>query len=396
MGKSRREEHKKFLDWLIACVQDQCVDAVIVAGDIFDTGAPPSYARELYHQFIIDFSERTSNSVPLIILAGNHDSVAMLEETSGLLQRFNTYVFTKPECDSLEKQVLPIRDKENTLKGLVCCVPFLRPRDIVSSVAGMTGREKQQDLQGAICQHYADLYQVAVDLRGQDKNIPIFMTGHLTVVGAKCSDSVRDIYIGTLEAFSATLFPPASYVALGHIHKQQKLTSDHPVYYSGSPIPLSFDELGTDKSVLIVNCNEQGTDVSSIAVPRTQDLFKLKGSLSDIEEKIERLADQYKDATESEVWLEIQIEEQDYLNDLQKRIEIMVEGTCLEVLCLKRSRKRELTSLEGGVTERLQELSPIDVFKKRIELEGDAIDETLSSRLSAKFNDALNSITVAK
>jgi DNA repair protein SbcD/Mre11 len=392
MGKSRRQEHKQFLDWLVACVVKEQVEVVIVAGDIFDTGAPPSYARELYHQFIIEYSKATENSVPLIIVAGNHDSAAMLEETSGLLAHFNTHVCTAPQFDNPERDVLSIYDGNEALTGIVCSVPFLRARDMISSNAGMTGKEKQQDLQGAIQAYYADLYQIALDRRGSHSKVPIIMTGHLTVVGAKCSDSVRDIYIGTLEAFSAAYFPPASYVALGHIHKTQAIGAAQSVYYSGSPIPLSFDELSQEKSVLIVNCDDLGTQVRSLPIPHSQAMYKLKGSLQSIENQIDGLTKQHLQ-TDGEVWLEIEVEEQDYLNDLQKRVEEMLEGTSLEVLRLKRSRKRVLSSLEGEKVERLQELSPTDVFEKRLALEGDAIDSDLRSRITSKFEDALNSIS---
>ncbi|WP_156491711.1 exonuclease subunit SbcD, partial [Oleiphilus sp. HI0123] len=108
MGKSRQKEHQGFLNWLVEQVLEHEVDAVIVAGDIFDTGAPPSYARELYHKFVIDFSEATNKAVPLVIVAGNHDSVAMLEETSDLLAHFNTHVISSANENTYEQQLLPL------------------------------------------------------------------------------------------------------------------------------------------------------------------------------------------------------------------------------------------------------------------------------------------------
>ncbi len=74
--------------------------------------------------------------------------------------------------------------------------------------------------------------------------LPIIATGHLTTVGASKSDAVRDIYIGTLDAFPAQAFPPADYIALGHIHRAQIVADSEHIRYSGSPIPLSFDETG--------------------------------------------------------------------------------------------------------------------------------------------------------
>ena len=77
-GKSRANEHQRFLNWLLEQVNEHDIDAVIVAGDIFDTGTPPSYAREMYFDFVVNMHEKNCQ---LIILAGNHDSVAMLGES---------------------------------------------------------------------------------------------------------------------------------------------------------------------------------------------------------------------------------------------------------------------------------------------------------------------------
>lgn len=103
---------------------------------------------------------------------------------------------------------------------MLCSIPFLRPRDIVQSQAGLSGAEKQQHLLQAITDYYHQQHAEACALRG-DQSIPVIATGHLTTVGASKSDAVRDIYIGTLDAFPAQHFPPADYIALGHIHRRR-------------------------------------------------------------------------------------------------------------------------------------------------------------------------------
>ncbi|MBN0581684.1 exonuclease subunit SbcD, partial [Pseudomonas aeruginosa] len=95
----------------------------------------------------------------------------------------------------------------------------------------------------------------ACALRG-DRPLPIIASGHLTTVGASKSDAVRDIYIGTLDAFPAQHFPPADYIALGHIHRAQMVGGCEHIRYSGSPLPLSFDETGKAKSVHLVSFSE--------------------------------------------------------------------------------------------------------------------------------------------
>ncbi len=88
-SKSRAAEHQAFLDWLQETAQAHQVDAIIVAGDIFDTGSPPSYARELYNRFVVNLQQTGCH---LVVLAGNHDSVATLNESRDILAFLNTTV----------------------------------------------------------------------------------------------------------------------------------------------------------------------------------------------------------------------------------------------------------------------------------------------------------------
>ena len=85
-SKSRAAEHQAFLDWLLETAQSHQVDAIIVAGDIFDTGSPPSYARELYNRFVVNLQQTGCH---LVVLAGNHDSVATLNESRDILAFLN-------------------------------------------------------------------------------------------------------------------------------------------------------------------------------------------------------------------------------------------------------------------------------------------------------------------
>lgn len=194
-----RAEHDAFLTWLLDRAQEHEVDAIIVAGDIFDTGSPPSYARELYNRFVVQLQQ---TGCRLVVLAGNHDSVAMLNESRDILAFLHTTVVANAGYAPIE---LPLRD--GTPGAIFCPVPFLRPRELVTSQAGHSGREKQQLLLHAISDYYQEQYQQACALRG-DRPLPIIASGHLTTVGASKSDAVRDIYIGTLDAFPAQHFPP--------------------------------------------------------------------------------------------------------------------------------------------------------------------------------------------
>ncbi|SQI86846.1 exonuclease SbcD [Klebsiella oxytoca] len=103
-SKSRAAEHQAFLDWLLASAQEHDVDAIIVAGDIFDTGSPPSYARELYNRFVVQLQQ---TGCRLVVLAGNHDSVATLNESRDILAFLKTTVVANAGHAPF---ILPLRD----------------------------------------------------------------------------------------------------------------------------------------------------------------------------------------------------------------------------------------------------------------------------------------------
>ena len=379
-SKSRTAEHQAFLDWLLETAVEQQVDAIVVAGDIFDTGSPPSYARELYNRFVVNLQQTGCH---LVVLAGNHDSVATLNESREILAFLNTTVVASAGC---APQIL------NRLDGqpgaVLCPVPFLRPRDIISSQAGLSGQEKQQHLLGAITDYYQQQYEAACTLRG-DLALPIIATGHLTTVGASKSDAVRDIYIGTLDAFPAQNFPPANYIALGHIHRAQKIGGTEHIRYCGSPIALSFDECGKNKYVHRVDfLDGKLASVEELTVPVTQPLAVLKGDLAAITEQLE----QWRDSEQSPpVWLDIEITTDEYLHDMQRKIQALTETLPVEVLLVRRSREQRERMLSNERRETLSELSVDEVFSRRLALE--ELEPPQCERLTSLFHRTLQTLS---
>ena len=123
-SKSREAEHQAFLDWLLETAQTHQVDAIIVAGDVFDTGSPPSYARTLYNRFVVNLQQTGCH---LVVLAGNHDSVATLNESRDIMAFLNTT--WSPAPDMRRKSCLVATGR----RAVLCPIPFLRPRDIITS-----------------------------------------------------------------------------------------------------------------------------------------------------------------------------------------------------------------------------------------------------------------------
>ncbi len=381
--KSRAPEHQAFLTWLRQTAADQQVDAIIVAGDIFDTGSPPSYARELYNRFVVELQQ---TGCELIVLAGNHDSVATLNESRELLACLNTRVIASAQLQP-EGQAIILNKRNGEPGAVLCPIPFLRPRDITKSRAGESGSEKQLQLLDAITLHYQACFDAACQLRGEQA-LPIIATGHLTALGVTKTDAVRDIYIGTLDAFPASHFPAADYIALGHIHRAQTVAQSEHIRYCGSPIPLSFDETGSPKVVNLVEFSGASlTKVTPLAVPVTQPLAMIKGTLAQIEQQLQ----QWRDApAEPKTWLDIEIVSDDFLHDMQRQIVALTEALPVEVILLRRSREQRDLAIARLETETLSELSVAEVFERR--LQSEALEENEAARLRTLFAQTLETM----
>ncbi|KLU23102.1 exonuclease SbcD [Caballeronia mineralivorans PML1(12)] len=386
LGHSRQAEHQKLIAWLVEQTRLHAVDSVLIAGDIFDTGAPPSYARELYYTLILALRDA---GVGLTLLAGNHDSVAVLEESRHLLTALNTVVIPSVRDDPNE-QVRVLNTREGKPGAIICAIPFIRARDVLQSLAGQSAGDKQQSLQDAIHAHYQALFALAEGKRVElGAHLPIIATGHLTTVGASASESVREIYVGALEAFPTAAFPAADYIALGHIHRPQKVGGFEHIRYSGSPIALSFDEARQQKEMLLVDVSSDGLErVTVLEVPCFQPLMSVKGSLKELEAAVAAVASQV--AEGETVWLEIVVCADDYLSDLNARIQTITENLPVEVLRIRRERSSALNALQSQAKETLNELTPDDVFARR--LQSETIDDETHAQLLTMYREVVAEI----
>ena len=389
MGKSRQAEHQALIAWLLLQVQDHAVDAVLIAGDLFDTGAPPSYARELYNQLVVRLHEA---GVALLLLGGNHDSVATLGESRDMLACLNATVVAAIDAPADQLVVLPLRGGEAGC--IVCAVPFIRPRDVLQSQAGQSAQDKQQSMQAAIQAYYLAVYEAAL-LRQTEltqtlgRKLPLLATGHLTTVGASSNESVREIYVGSLEAFPTAAFPPVDYVALGHIHKPQQVGGLAHIRYCGSPIPLGFDEAKQQKEMLLVDLSADGlAGVTVLPVPRFQPLLSVSGNLAELALALVAAAAQ--GSLEKPVWLEVSVSEDDYLADLPARIEALTQGLAVEVLRVRRLRGNVAAAMAGELSETLDELSPDEVFARRLAQE--ALTPELQQALHQRYRAVVTSL----
>ena len=387
MSHDRRDEHAQFLDWLTLQIKEQAIDVLIIAGDIFDTGTPPNYAEEAYFKFLADVSK--DNFIHVIIVGGNHDSVATLHAPKKVLRAINVDVVGCRSSDEhLDNDVITIKDESGNELGFICCVPFLRERDLRKSVAGESYEDKSLAVIEGTKKHYGNIYDTAVKMRDTIGNgeLPIIATGHLFAAGGATSEGVRDIYVGNLGQIGADAFNTNyNYVALGHLHKAQKVGGCNTIRYCGSPIPLSFSEANSEKQVLIVDCSSE-TVITPLIIPEFRKIRVVKGDINEIELGINAL-----DYAEHDIWLEVQYDADENITNLESRVGEFLVDKAVELFAIKNVRKssqrRTMTSDEF---EHLDEMKVEDVFERKLNAAEIADDER--EELRHALAEILNSL----
>jgi len=260
---TREYEHAAFLTWLLeACVRE-AADALVITGDVFDSATPPASAERMWFEFVAA-ARRARPAMDIIAIAGNHDSPARLGAASSVLRELGVHVVGGvPRRDDggldLARILIPVAGG----RGLVAAVPFLRPVDVAGDVV---------DPLTAI---YGEVIEAARARRRADQALVV--TGHLYVAGADTQYlSERRVSIGGQESASLRLFPDdIDYVALGHIHRAQRV-GRASIRYAGAPLPLSLDEADYKNQIVAIEFRAGRIhDLRTLAVPRVVEIVRV-------------------------------------------------------------------------------------------------------------------------
>ena len=266
--RSRLDEHKQFLDWLLETIHEHQVDLLLVSGDIFDTSLPSAEATNLYYRFLYRFYDETDAYA--VLTAGNHDSPRHLEAPREFLEMGRIYVVGL--ADEPAKCVFTF--PRNNPRLAVAAVPFFSESDL-RHLSYETEAERSERYRERFKAFYADC------VAAMPAEFPKILMGHLFVQGGKVMDSERNVQIGGATATHADDFPKdVSYVALGHLHRPQTIRSaDYPVRYSGSPIPLRFNEANYRKKVYLLELADDSTLIrdEEIEIPVFKELCTVEG-----------------------------------------------------------------------------------------------------------------------
>jgi len=359
-GRKRYEEFDAFLTWLAETIQQNEIDALLVAGDVFDTSAPSNRAQELYYRFLCRVAASSCRHV--VVVAGNHDSPSFLNAPRELLKALDVHVVGS-STESPEDEVLVLRNDQDTPELIVCAVPYLRDRDIRVAEAGESVEDKERKLIDGIRTHYATVAALAEQKREElGANIPIVGTGHLFTAGGQTvdGDGVRELYVGSLAHVTAGIFPACfNYLALGHLHVPQKVNGLETIRYSGSPLPMGFGEAKQQKSVCQVEFHSTAASVQLIDVPVFQKLERVKGDWDGISSRILELS-----VTGFQGWLEVIYDGSEVIGDLRDRLEAAISGTQMEILRIKNNRIIDRVLGQIHAEETLDDLNVYDVFER--------------------------------
>ena len=270
--RNRIDEHRQFLDWLLTTIKENAVDAVLVAGDIFDTALPSSEATDLYYQFLFRLYGETKTQT--VITAGNHDSPMRLAAPRQFLKMGRIHVVGEIDA-ALETIVL--RNDESAVA--IAAVPYLSENEILPHVSLETEIEKTERYREAMrC-----LYQQCVEQ--MPKEMPKVLMGHLVVHGGEESGSERTIQIGGATAVRAGDLPDgADYVALGHLHRPQAISgANYPIRYAGSPLPMTFREALYDKKVYLIDFDKSDDNrLTALTIPVFKELCPVSGNYDQV------------------------------------------------------------------------------------------------------------------
>ncbi|CAM5357050.1 nuclease SbcCD subunit D [Streptomyces avidinii] len=255
-----------FIDHLVETVREHEVDAVLVAGDVYDRAVPPLPAVALYDRALHRLADL---GVPTVMISGNHDSARRLGVGAALIGRAGIHLRTDP-AGCADPVVLADVHGDVALYGL----PYLEPALVKDDFGA--GKVSHEAVLGAA------MDRIRADLAGRAPGTRSVVLAHAFVTGGQASDSERDITVGGVEAVPASVFDGVDYAALGHLHGCQ--TINERVRYSGSPLAYSFSESDHRKSMWLVDLGAGGEILSAerLDAPVPRRLARVRGRLEDL------------------------------------------------------------------------------------------------------------------
>lgn len=330
-GFSMLEDQKYILNQIVDIIDDENITSVIIAGDVYDKPIPSAEAVALFDDFLANLAKR---SLKVFVISGNHDSPERIAFGERLMRYSQVYM--SPVYNG---NVTPITIEDEYGKINVYLLPFIKP----IHVRHFFEEEK--------IENYTDAIGCAIshmNLNEKERNI---LVSHQFVTGAMRSES-EEISVGGLDNVDVAVFEPFDYVALGHIHRPQKMGKD-TIRYCGTPLKYSFSEADHKKSVTIVDFLEKGNvQIFTKELLPLRDMIKLKGTFHEL------VTHDFYKKLDAESYVQITLlDEEDIPNAFGK-----LSTVYPNLMQLRYENTRTMNSLELSMDEQSVKLSPENLF----------------------------------
>ncbi|EES91291.1 exonuclease SbcCD subunit D [Clostridium botulinum] len=312
-GASRLEEQEQFIEDFIHIVDENCIDMVIISGDIYDSSNPPAKAEKLFYKALKGISKNGKRLT--LVIAGNHDNPDRLSAASPLAYEQGVIILGKPKsypqigkCGAhniLNAGEGYIELELNNEKAVIITLPYPSEKRLNEVLfESIEEKDRQKSYSDKIRQIFSNLSD-----KYKDDTINLLVS-HLFVLGGEETDSERPIQLGGSLAISASIFPEkAQYIALGHLHRPQEIKAKSRCVYAGSPLQYSKSEIGYTKGCYIVDLKAgEEPNVESISFKNYKpiEVWKCEG----VQEAIKRCEEN----TERDVWVYLEVKTDKYIS----------------------------------------------------------------------------------
>lgn len=336
---SMLEDQAHILKKILAVVDEEKPNGVLIAGDVYDKSVPSTEAVQLFDDFLVGLAER---KLPVFIISGNHDSPERLSFANRLIDAVGIHL--APVYNGV---VEPITLSDEYGPVNVYMLPFIKP-------AHVRGFFPDTEITG-----YSDAVAAAIGRMNIDKTQRNVLITHQFVTGAQRSDS-EELSVGGTDNIGAEVFCDFDYVALGHIHGPQNMDSGR-IRYCGSPLKYSFSEAAQQKSVTVADLKEKGAlEIHTVPLIPRRDMVELKGSYQQL-----TLREFYENTTYQEDYTHITLTDEEDIPDAVAKLRAVYHN--LMKLDYDNTRTRHSAAISGA--ENVETRSPIDLFAEFYELQ---------------------------
>lgn len=377
-------EMELFFDWLVSVIQKEKIELLLVSGDVFDQSNPSQNSLTQYYDFL---KRMVPFKCKVVITGGNHDSASMLNAPKQILELVDVKV-VGGAVENIKDLFFSFPDGKNEL--VVAAVPYLRDRDIRKAAPGESYADKIEQIREGLKAYFGEVNAYFQDNYTDAKFI---LMGHLYVQGAKNSDSERQIQIGNQAGVEQGIFGSVpNYVALGHIHKPYAVSKSNNIYYSGSPIGLSFSEKEDVKQVNIVDTSVKNVAVSILPVPKFRKVICFQGTFNEVANAVKA----FKNDCPLDAIAELVIKEPKETVGIIQNVEDLMLNHGIEGLVIAKRRTFFDEQLLGGSNvfssnEDVADFTPKQMFERRLELES-TFDDDKKEQLRNAFNEIMETI----